>query len=283
MNPSPPANRRHRVVSRAVLCQTCGTELRPRARKCSRCLRPAPQSLIPGYPLRGLGLATVIAIGVASVASLLFAFWPVAGAALARKAARTEDADLLDTTALVEGLLGVSTLFIMITTAVLLIVWLYRARQNLDKLGTAEGAMGPGWAIGGWFIPFANLVIPFRVMAAVARGSLPRSGRLTALLWGWWLTYLAATSLEQVMSTIDTAAYDKLPYPVVNASNFADYVAYHEDQLLRLLPSGLLYVIAGVFLIMLVLRVSRGQEERLSAVPAEPIMPGMAVSGPPTA
>jgi hypothetical protein len=53
--------------------------------------------------------------------------------------------------------------------------------------------------------------------------------------------------------------------------------------LLRLLPSGLLYVIAGVFLIMLVLRVSRGQEERLSTVPAEPIMPGMAVSGPPTA
>lgn len=270
-------------MSRAVLCQTCGTELRPRARKCSRCLRPAPQTHMPGYALRGLGLAVVVAVGAASLTSFLFAFWPFAGVAVARKAARTEDANLLDTAAVAEGLLGAGTFFIMITAAVLLIVWLYRARVNLDKLGTAEGAMAPGWAIGGWFIPFANLVIPFRVMAAVARGSLPPSGRLTALLWGWWLTYLAATSLEQVMSTIDAAAYDKLPYPVENASNFADYVAYYEDQMLRLLPSGLLYVVAGVLLIMVVLRVSRGQEERLSAAPAEPIMPGMAVSAPPPA
>lgn len=263
-----------------MLCQTCGTELRPRARRCSRCLRPAPESHIPGHALRGIGTAAMVAVGVATVAALVFALWPVVGVPLARKAARTEDAALLDTTALAEGLLGTLALMTTIGAAVLLIIWLYRARQNLDKLGTAEGAMGPGWAIGGWFIPFANLVIPFRVTAAVARGSLPRSGRLEALLWGWWLTYLGATSLEQVMSAIDTAAYDELPYPVENASHFADYVAYHEDQLLRFLPSGLLYVAAGVLLIILIKQVTRGQEERLSAAPESPIMPGMAVSPP---
>ena len=43
---------------------------------------------------------------------------------------------------------------------VLLIIWLYRAAKNNEALGRQNPRLGPGWAIGGWFIPLANFVIP---------------------------------------------------------------------------------------------------------------------------
>ncbi|MCW6009469.1 DUF4328 domain-containing protein [Micromonospora sp. CPCC 205371] len=236
---------------------------------------------MPGYALRGVGLAAMIAVGAATAAAVLEGLWPLASAAIAREAAATEDAGLLDTAAAGDILVSLVAFFLLLVAATLVVVWLYRARRNLDKLGTAEGAMGPGWAIGGWFIPFANFVIPFRVTSAVARGSLPGSAWLTATLWGWWLSWVAATALERIVSSVDDRRYEALPAPAENASDFADYVAYHEGRFVLILPIAVLFAAAGLLLIMLIRDVSRGQEERLGAAPAEPIMPGMAVSAPP--
>src|SRR5947199_1504714 len=60
---------------------------------------------------------------------------------------------------------------------VLLIIWLYRAAKNNEALGRQNPRLGPGWAIGGWFIPLANFVIPFIIMDDVWRGSDPSIGR----------------------------------------------------------------------------------------------------------
>src|SRR5262245_14862724 len=49
---------------------------------------------------------------------------------------------------------------VLVYTAVVFIVWLYRARRNLAIWGILGLGWGPGWAIGGWFIPLANLLIP---------------------------------------------------------------------------------------------------------------------------
>ncbi len=261
-------------------CQTCGTPLRPRARKCSKCLRPAPPSNIPGYAVGGVGVAAAIAVVVTVIANVLVALWPVAGAALAQQASDDRDAALLDTALLAETLLTTVALLTMIVAGVFVIVWLYRARANLDKLGVTATGPGRGWAIGGWFVPFANLVIPFRVMAAVVRGSLPRSGRLEAMLWIWWLAWAGGTVLDQILTRIDTADYEALPTPVLDAADFEAYVGYHQEQLLRFLPGGFFSAVAGILLVMLILRVGRGQEEQLSRRPSVPIEPGMTVPAP---
>src|SRR3982074_343572 len=39
---------------------------------------------------------------------------------------------------------------------VLLIIWLYRAAKNNEALGRQNPRLGPGWAIGGGVIPFAD-------------------------------------------------------------------------------------------------------------------------------
>jgi hypothetical protein len=48
---------------------------------------------------------------------------------------------------------------VAIALLVVMIIWQFRHAKNAETLG-ARGGLGPGWAIGGWFIPLANLVLP---------------------------------------------------------------------------------------------------------------------------
>ena len=77
--------------------------------------------------------------------------------------------------------------------------WTRRATCNVAALGAESPTFSPGWAVGWWFIPFANWVQPLRVLnqawraadpAAVAQGGQAwRSARLTPLLPIWWIGY----------------------------------------------------------------------------------------------
>jgi hypothetical protein len=46
-----------------------------------------------------------------------------------------------------------------VVLAALFITWQYRHAKNARLLGQ-QGGLGPGWAVGGWFIPLANFVLP---------------------------------------------------------------------------------------------------------------------------
>ncbi len=50
------------------------------------------------------------------------------------------------------------------------IIWQFRHAKNAQVLG-AYGGLGPGWAIGGWFVPFANYVLPAMQMHQSSRAS----------------------------------------------------------------------------------------------------------------
>lgn len=63
------------------------------------------------------------------------------------------DAD--DAAAAVSGL----HLLLVVGLAVVFIIWQWRHAKNAQVLG-ASGGLGPGWAIGGWFVPLANFVLP---------------------------------------------------------------------------------------------------------------------------
>ena len=91
------------------------------------------------------------------------------------------------------------------------IVWLYRLRADVDTFAPNPGGLGRGWAIGGWFIPLANAVLPFLVVRDVIRGTTaadvpatagappvagaaPSAGRtrrgiyaVAGLWWGLWI------------------------------------------------------------------------------------------------
>lgn len=82
---------------------------------------------------------------------------------------------------------------------VLFIVWQFRAAKNNEALDRRGARFGPGWSIGAWFIPLANLVIPVMIMQDLSRGATPstergdlawRSARGSWLIGVWWTAWL---------------------------------------------------------------------------------------------
>ena len=94
------------------------------------------------------------------------------------------------------GLFVLETL-ILIPTAVLWCVWQFRAQSNLHAMGVGSLRFTPGWAVGWWFIPLANIVMPYRAMRELWQASEPGAGavdwkmvRPSPLLGVWWAAWL---------------------------------------------------------------------------------------------
>jgi hypothetical protein len=110
-------------------------------------------------------------------------------------ARRADDADTFVTVVVVMTLLAMLTIF------VLLVIWMWRAAKNNEVLGRTNPRLSSGWAIGAWFVPLANLVMPLLVMLDLWRGSDPasppgdplwRTRSASPLVGWWWGLYLAS-------------------------------------------------------------------------------------------
>ena len=80
----------------------------------------------------------------------------------------------------------------------------FRIAQFAKAHGT-KLKLGPGWAIGGWFIPFASLFLPYFALKQVAGlGSQEAAARQRSVLsfWIWWvlLSNLTSAGLQWVIS-----------------------------------------------------------------------------------
>lgn len=71
------------------------------------------------------------------------------------------------------GLVSILHALLYIPTIVFFLVWLHRAYKNLSALRASYLEYTPGWAVGWWFIPFANLVKPYQVMTELWSASDP--------------------------------------------------------------------------------------------------------------
>jgi hypothetical protein len=89
------------------------------------------------------------------------------------------------------GLLWIPSLVSQLTIVVWLI-WQHQATANLWARGLPGLRTTPGWAVGWWLIPFANLAMPFVAMRELDRRSGP-DGPASPLLGWWWAAWLAAS------------------------------------------------------------------------------------------
>ncbi|HYI65127.1 MAG TPA: DUF4328 domain-containing protein [Allosphingosinicella sp.] len=121
-----------------------------------------------------------------------------------------------------EGVFLLAELVLIIATAIFFFIWIYRANANARALGADDMSATPGWAVGWFFVPFANLVMPFMTVRELWKASVrPRDWQLVPapvaipLWWAFWLASnitgaIAATIGLQTMSepvpTADTLA-----------------------------------------------------------------------------
>jgi hypothetical protein len=76
-----------------------------------------------------------------------------------------------------------------------LVCWLSRSVDNTPSLGGGIARRGPRWAIGAWFIPIVNLVMPALILRDLARRLHPEGGGRGWLVLTWWATYWGPTIL----------------------------------------------------------------------------------------
>jgi hypothetical protein len=193
--------------------------------------------LPPPRDLRVLGLAAVVAAGLFTVVRALATLVGLTSAE-APDAAETGGTDPMTVASLASGVL----------LGLVLLMWIYRARKNIDAFADAQPRWSLGWTVGAVFIPCANVVLVPVVLADVARASVvnPESGRarrLVALIWACLaLTVVASFSSGLVSGFVETSG------PSVST----------------VVAGLLLGVIAGVMLIVVIHTITAEQQARIT-------------------
>jgi hypothetical protein len=105
-----------------------------------------------------------------------------------------EAAGDLDPAASLAALVHLLFVIAMLGAIVIVAMWIHRAHANLRDAGIDGLEYSPGWAVGWYFIPFANLVKPFRAMRELWSTSLAQSDSYAdeadprlKLWWGAWI------------------------------------------------------------------------------------------------
>lgn len=97
-----------------------------------------------------------------------------------------------------------------IASAVVFLMWIYRAYKNLAALGATGLRFTPGWAVGWFFIPIANLVRPYQVTSEIWKASEPKVDTTDSTSWKnlatspivgwWWALFLISSFIAAVAS-----------------------------------------------------------------------------------
>jgi len=99
------------------------------------------------------------------------------------------------------GTVAIVNIVAMIACFILVGCWIYRASANAHTLSD-EMTISPGWAVGWYFVPFANLVKPYQAMREIWMASHFRGnwhGEPTpGLLIGWWTLWIVTNILANL-------------------------------------------------------------------------------------
>lgn len=98
--------------------------------------------------------------------------------------------------------------FALLASLICVARWIYRTNANAHSFSDAV-SITPGWAIGWFFVPFANLVKPYEGVKETWQASHQVAGRYeeveTPLLpwwWGLWLVTNAASGISARIATM---------------------------------------------------------------------------------
>src|SRR6185369_9903078 len=102
-------------------------------------------------------------------------------------------------------LLAILDFFIYLATVVFFLMWLYRSHNNLRAFNQwSRLDSSAGWAVGSFFIPFVNLVVPYRAVKEVWQKSWPADEAVLsapsppASFPLWWLFWLLSNFANNI-------------------------------------------------------------------------------------
>lgn len=156
-------------------------------------------------------------------------------------------------------LIIVVDLVIYLATVVFFCVWLYRATDNVRAFAPSRGLnYSPTLTVGSFFIPFANLFIPYRAVKEVWQKSGPPDEALLsepnppASFTVWWTFWLLALFARNISSR---ASFDE-KIPKSNATVIS-------------IVASALFIVAAIFAYLVVAAIDKRQEETSSILELE--------------
>lgn len=109
-----------------------------------------------------------------------------------------------------EAAMILAQLALFLGTAIAFLVWLYRAEVNARALGAEDMMVSPGWAVGWFFVPLVQLVMPFIAVRELWKASAtPRDWQLgpaspvIALWWACWIGTIITGNIAFALSRAD--------------------------------------------------------------------------------
>ena len=99
-------------------------------------------------------------------------------------------------------LASIPLLFVLLACFILVGRWIYLTNANAHLLLGEEMTITPGWSVGWFFIPFANLIKPYEGVKETWRASHAAGGlheeTESALLPWWWGLWLLTNILSNI-------------------------------------------------------------------------------------
>ncbi len=133
--------------------------------------------------------------------------------------------------------------------------WLYVSAKKNYLSEVKNLKIKPGWAVGWYFIPFANLIMPYRSMRETFKASFKRDDweniTIPYDIPIWWITWLITNVLFNVSSRIQLSYFNDQSYEDLN---FLSYIDVTNDIFL---------IVNAIFLIRIVRIISFNQREVL--------------------
>lgn len=208
-----------------------------------------------------------VGVGVLfAISAALMVFTPENGWDLGNGIRANAGLVIIPSIALIETLLRLATF-------VVFLIWEYRAFANLRELQIDGAEYSPWMSLVWWIVPFANLIMPCRVVnnlwnssepeAAVSFGSYRGDGGISGLVVVWWVSFLirgiAAWVANGLVNQIGQVA-PEFPH--------------------ALAATGVFSAVSAVLALLIVRRISARQDALSAAVrPAEPPPPPTFGSG----
>ncbi len=137
-----------------------------------------------------------------------------------------------------------------LAAGIVFLFWLRRSVRNLETVRSRSTSVpfrfSPAWAVGWYFVPFANLVRPYQVMQEVHEQSNPEGAGAPLVGW-WWAFFLASNVIGS--GAFNWFSRDLSVAAVIRAD-------------LRTMASDVLTVIAALLIVVLMERIVQWQETR---------------------
>src|SRR4029077_19627077 len=150
------------------------------------------------------------------------------------------------------------------------ILWSSRAYRNLIRTGIRDVRFGPGWAVGGWLIPFFNFVRPKQIANDIWKGSVS-AGTVGTARWGeialsgllnwWWGIWILGAVMIGLGTHAISRAGDDWVHTATNLHNERTGMWFVQIGLVA-------SIVAAVLAILLVRHISRMQDDNFKVVPA---------------